>query len=173
MTLLSILKRNPDVRRLFGKRELVIIEKQLQGVRLKPSERTRLSRDIRKKFEAIKDLAAFSGDFRLKTGSEIRRLIGDAKEVLLGSGYGPRIKSIILYGSAVEGSLTLSSDIDLAVVFGGMTVDAATKFRRVVQGLVSERVDVQVYDVLPAKVRKEIDENGRAIYARKNICKEE
>ena len=53
MRLLNTLKKDKNIRRIFGERELVIIEKQLLGVALKPSEKTRLSRDIRKKFENI------------------------------------------------------------------------------------------------------------------------
>ena len=52
--LISIIK-DEKIRTLFGKRELEIIEKQLLGIKLSNSEKTRLSRDIRKKFEAIKE----------------------------------------------------------------------------------------------------------------------
>ena len=65
MELLNILKKSQNVRKIFGKRELIIIEKQLNGVNLTPSEKTRLSRDIRKKFIAIKELAPYFDDFFL------------------------------------------------------------------------------------------------------------
>ena len=53
MSLLKFLKENENVRKVFGKRELKIIEKQLLGVNLTQSEKNRLSRDIRKKFEFV------------------------------------------------------------------------------------------------------------------------
>ena len=74
MTLLKTLAQ-PEIRKLFGKRELVIIRKQLFGVPLKGSEKTRLSRDIRKKFEAIALLIPSIKEFELKKGAEIKRLI--------------------------------------------------------------------------------------------------
>ena len=55
MSLINIIKTNKDIRKIFGKKELVIIEKQLLGVSLTQSEKNRLSRDIRKKFEVIKN----------------------------------------------------------------------------------------------------------------------
>ena len=50
MSLLKTLKEEKNARKIFGKKEIEIIEKQLNGIKLSPSEQTRLSRDIRKKF---------------------------------------------------------------------------------------------------------------------------
>ena len=63
MGILNIINKNANLRKLFGKRELIIIQKQLLGVPLKNSEKTRLSRDIKKKLEAIKEIAKFSSEF--------------------------------------------------------------------------------------------------------------
>ena len=167
MTLQTVLKRNPDVRRLFGRRELVIIEKQLWGVHLKPSERTRLSRDIRKKCDAIRALAPFIDDFRLKSGAEVKRIVADTVELIL-ERYRPVVARIILYGSAVRKALTLESDVDLAVEFGECSVREATRFRKEMQGLADSSVDIQVYDVLPEAVREQIDDEGKVVYERKD-----
>ena len=56
---------NKNTRKIFGKRELKIIEKQIFGINLTQSEKNRLSRDIRKKFEFIEQVARFSAQFKL------------------------------------------------------------------------------------------------------------
>jgi predicted nucleotidyltransferase len=168
MSFLEIIKKNQNMRRIFGERELVIIEKQLLGVRLKPSEKTRLSRDIRKKFEAIKDLMPFAAIFGLKHGLIIKEIINDAKEAILESKHFPFIKRIVLFGSAVENQLTMGSDIDIAVEFNKINSNEATKFRINAMGKVDKRIDIHVYNLLPEKIKKEIDEKGKVIYEQKN-----
>ena len=42
------------------------------------------------------------------------------------------------------------------------------KFRIEVSGKANDKVDVQVYNVLPDKIKKEIDEKGRVIYGKQN-----
>ena len=165
MTLLKTLAQ-PEIRKLFGKRELVIIRKQLLGVLLKGSEKTRLSRDIRKKFEAIALLIPSIKEFELKKGAEIKRLIEKAKGAIIETKFFPRIKKIILFGSVAENKPTLLSDIDLAVEFTLLAEGEATLFRREVLGQLNEKFDVQVYNQLPAKVKKEIDEKGKVVYER-------
>lgn len=166
MSLLKVLESDPEVRRLFGKREIVIIKKQLLGVRLTPSERTRLSRDIRKKFEAIEDLARFVSDFKLKKGAEIRKTVEDAREIIVRGRFYPRIKRIVLYGSASENALTLTSDIDIAVDFIDINPEEAMLFRKEISAKVSERIDIQVYNALPSNLKKDIDSKGKVIYER-------
>src|SRR3989344_2618093 len=107
MSLLTEIKRNPNLRKIFGKRELIIIQKQLLGVQLKNSERTRLSRDIRKKLNVIKDLARFSEEFELKNGAEIKKLIEQTKEIISQNRLFFRIKRIILFGSVIENRLMI------------------------------------------------------------------
>lgn len=155
-----------EMRRLFGKRELVIIRKQLLGVPLKNSERTRLSRDIRKKFEAISLLIPAAKEFKLKKGAEIKRQIEKAKEIILETKFFPRIKRIIFYGSVAENKPTLLSDIDLAVEFTSLAEGEATLFRREVLGELSDKFDIQVYNQLPVKIKKEIDKKGKVVYER-------
>ena len=53
-SLLQFLRENKNARKIFGERELKIIEKQLIGVDLTQSEKNRLSRDVREKFKFIK-----------------------------------------------------------------------------------------------------------------------
>jgi hypothetical protein len=49
MGILQLIRADNDARKIFGAKELKIIEKQLFGVRLTQSEKNRLSRDIRRK----------------------------------------------------------------------------------------------------------------------------
>lgn len=156
------------MRVLFGKRELEIIEKQLLGINLTQSEKTRLSRDIRKKFEIIQELTKFSREFKLKKGSEIKWIVNDTKDFILNSNYLPKIKKIYLFGSTATNERIFRSDIDIAVEFNEIDVKEATKFRIYVAGRVSDKVDIQVYNTLPDKIKKEIDKNGKVIYERKN-----
>lgn len=168
MRLIEALKKFKNIRRLFGKRELVIIEKQLKGVRLKPSEKTRLSRDIRTKFKAVQELIPYAEDFGMKHGAMIKEIIKDAKEVILESKYSSYIKRIILFGSILENKLTLESDIDIAVDFIKISAKESIEFRIDVLKKVGERIDIQVYNTLPKKIKNEIDEKGKVIYERKN-----
>ncbi len=168
MSLLSIIKKTPEVRSIFGERELKIIEKQLFGIKLKPSEKTRLSRDIKRKFRAIKALAEFSDESNLKHGKIIKRLIEDSKERILESEYYKKINKIIVFGSTVENKRNFSSDVDIAVEFDYITNKEATEFLIKTKIGLSKDIDLEVYNILPEKIKKEIDEKGKTIYERKN-----
>ena len=168
MNLIQFLKKNPFSRKVFGQRELKIIEKQLYGVALTQSEKNRLSRDIRKKFEFIQQAARYEEEFKLKKGTEIKKIIEDSIETIKRHPRFKDIKTIKLFGSHVENMSTLFSDVDIAVVFDDITAEEAANFRIHVLGRVSDRADVQVYNVLPEKIKKEIDIKGRILYERKD-----
>jgi len=169
MSLLNLIKKDNNLRRIFGERELKIIEKQLNGVRLSPSEKTRLSRDIRKKFEAIKSLAPYIGEFELKHGKNTKDLINLAIEIIKEHQWFWKIKEIILFGSLAKREFHLFSDIDLAIKFKeNINEKEATEFRINILGLLPERVDIQVYNTLPDKIKKEIDKYGKTVYKRGN-----
>lgn len=164
MNLLNFLKDNANARKIFGKRELKIIEKQLSGINLTQSEKNRLSRDIRKKLEFIKEISRFSDEFDLKKGAIIKNQIEEAKKEILESKYFPRIKKIWLYGSTTENQRTFRSDIDIAVEFDKTDSREAAEFRIKILGNFSDKMDIQVYNVLPDKIKKEINEKGKVIY---------
>lgn len=164
MRLLTLLKKNDNSRKIFGKREIKIIEKQLLGVNLTQSEKNRLSRDIRKKFEFIAEVSNYKEQFDLKKGAEIKRIIKETKEIILEDKLFSKIRKIIVYGSFVRNNLSLNSDIDIAVKFNKITLKESTLFRKRVLGKVNKRIDLQVYNYLPNKVLKEINEEGKIIY---------
>ena len=136
------------------------------GVQLTKSERTRLSRDIRKKFQVAEKLSKFSHEFKLKKGSEIKWIVEDAKEAIMESKYFSSISKIILFGSTVENQRTLKSDVDIAVVFYKISLKEATRFRVELSSKVNEKADIQVYNFLPLKIKKEIDKKGKILYER-------
>ena len=146
MNLIQFLKTNENARKIFGERELKIIEKQLNGINLTQSEKNRLSRDIRKKFQFIREVSKFSDDFDLKKAHSIKHLIEKAKETILRHPLMSKIKKIILFGSVVESKLTFKSDIDMAVIFDEITKKQAFEFRKNISGKLPDKVDIQVFN---------------------------
>lgn len=164
MRLLKSLKENEkNLRKIFGKRELIIIQKQLLGLKLTQSEKNRLSRDIRKKLEAVREIARFSSEFDLKHGAEIRNIINETLEIIKNSKYLPKIKRIILFGSTIDNTRTLKSDIDIAVEFFETNKQDGIQFRLDVMKKADNIVDIQVYNNLPDKLKKDIDLKGRLL----------
>ena len=76
------------------------------------------------------------------------------------------MNKIILFGSTVENQRTFRSDIDIAVEFDEIDLKEATNFR--INTNLDKNIDVQVYNILPDKLKKEIDEKGKILYERKN-----
>ena len=164
MGLLDLIKHEKAMRKIFGQQELKIIEKQLLGVNLSPSEKTRLSRDIRPKFNIIFILSDFKKEFPLKKAQEINYLISEAKKIILESNWSKRIKKIKVFGSTVEKKLRLDSDIDLSVEFDNIAKKEATKFKIEISGKLPEKIQIQVYNRLPKKIKDEINKKGKTIY---------
>lgn len=163
--LINFLNKNPNSRKIFGQQELRIIEKQLSGINLTQSEKNRLSRDIRKKLEFIKQINRFEDEFDLKKGAEIKSLINETLEEILNDELRKDIKEIWLFGSSVENKRTFRSDIDIGVIFKkGLSKKEAFKFRIRISGKVSDKVDVQVFEFLPKKIQDNILKNHKIIY---------
>jgi len=168
MELIDVFKK-PEMRRIFGERELKIIEKQLRGVNLLPSERTRLSRDIRKKLEAVRLLSAFVEEFRLKKGLYLKEIIESAKEQIMNHPLSLKIKRIILFGTAVENGLRLGSDIDIAIEFDkDINQKEAFKFKASISESVNNKIDIQIFNFLPEEIKNEISRKGKILFERKN-----
>lgn len=167
--MLELLKDNKNARKIFGKRELKIIEKQLIGINLTQSEKNRLSRDIRPKFEFIKECSRFSDDFKLKKGAITKKKIEEAKQEILNDQQGNDITQIILFGSFLKKEMAFDSDIDLAVKFKkGLSLKESTLFRKRVLGKVPDQIDIQVFENLPEKLQDGINKTGRIIFSDEN-----
>ena len=164
MDLIQFLKKNENTRKVFGQRELKIIEKQLFGINLTQSEKNRLSRDIRKKFKFISEISNFNNEFDLKKASEVKKIFNQAKEEILNHSFKKRIKRILLFGSVVRNEISVRSDIDIAVEFDKITKKQAFDFRRRVMGELPIKVDVQVLNFLPKKIIKEINKKHKVLY---------
>lgn len=161
-----MIKSEPAIRKLFGARELVIIEKQVLGVSLTQSEKNRLSRDIRPKFKAIAALAGFAKEEYLKKGSQLHEWVSEAKNLILNARFGSRVKKIWVFGSTLENKRALRSDVDVAVELDKADSKDAAAFRKEVSALVSSRLDVSVFNELPPKIQKEILQNGMVVFER-------
>jgi predicted nucleotidyltransferase len=168
MALLEFLKKNEGSRKIFGQRELKIVEKQLLGVNLTQSEKNRLSRDIRKKLEFIKRIMDFKDEFELKKGAKIKEVIKESIKLILKSKYAKDIQKIFLFGSAADNRLNLFSDVDIAVDFEKIGKKEAFEFRKELLGELPEKVDLQVINFLPGKINKEIEQKGKIIYEKQN-----
>lgn len=165
MDLINFLKENKkEARKIFGEKELEIIERQTKGINLTQSEKNRLSRDIRKKFDFIKSVARFSEDFKLKKGIENKKIIAEVLDDILNDKLRRKIKEVWLFGSVVKKQVTFRSDIDIAVVFDDIGIKEATEFRIRILRFFSEKVDVQVFNVLPEKVKNNILKNYKVLY---------
>lgn len=165
LALKNFLKSNRDVRKIFGKKEIEIILKQLDGLKLTQSEKNRLSRDIKPKLEFIKRINSFKDEFQLRKNQNNKRLIEEAVNVILNDKLKEGIKAILLFGSFADNSYIFRSDIDICVIFKkDLSLDEATRFRIRIAGEVSEKVDIQVFNILPQKIKRDIARNHKVIY---------
>ena len=169
MALKEILKFNKDARKVFGKKEIEIILKQIDGITLTQSEKNRLSRDIRPKLRFIKEISKIEDDFELKKDADNLKLIDKAVQLILKDELKNRIKVILLFGSHVKGMVTKRSDIDICVVFSDITLEEATKFRIRISGEFTEKVDIQVFNMLPQKIKRSIARNHKILYKREDF----
>lgn len=160
----ELLKREQDARKIFGRKEIEIIIKQIRGFSLTQSEKNRLSRDIRPKLRFIKKIAKVENEFELKRKEEVKKLINKAVKSILQDKLKSRIKAILLFGSRANGIVTARSDIDICVVFTKINLTEATKFRIRISREFSEEMDIQVFNVLPQKIKREIARKHKILY---------
>ncbi|MBI2523224.1 nucleotidyltransferase domain-containing protein [Candidatus Woesearchaeota archaeon] len=169
LRLKEFLKDNINARKIFGKKEIGIILKQLDGVTLTQSEKNRLSRDIKPKFEFIKEASKFEDEFELKKDADSLRLIDKAVQLILHDELKNRIRAILLFGSHATGIVTKRSDIDICAVFTDISLREATKFRIRIMGELPEKVDVHVFNILPQKIKRSIAINHKILYKSSNF----
>lgn len=165
LTIKDFLK-NKNARKIFGKREIEIMIKQLDGLTLTQSEKNRLSRDIRPKLEFIKEVSSCKDEFELKKGQESKKIIEKSVNMILRDRLKDDIKAILLFGSHSKGIVTRRSDIDIAVIFNDISSKDATKFRVRASGELPKNVDVLVFNTLPQKIKRSIARNHKVLYKR-------
>lgn len=164
MGILEFLEKNGNTRKIFGERELKIIEKQMLGIKLTQSEKNRLSRDIRKKLEFIREMSRYDFDFDLKKGSAVKERIERAREIILNDNLKKKITKILLFGSSVKNERTFRSDIDIAVEFDEINDKEAARFRIRILGNFDKKMDIQVFNTLPDKIKNSIMKNHKVLY---------
>ena len=164
LELKEFLINNKNARKIFGKKEIGIILKQLDGISLTQSEKNRLSRDIKPKFEFIKEASKFEGEFELKKDADNLKIIDKAVQLILDDELKDRIRAILLFGSHAGGVVTKRSDIDICVVFDEISREEAGKFRIRILGHFPLKMDIQVFNVLPQKIKRDIARNHRVLY---------
>jgi len=161
----EFLENNHEARKIFGKRELDIIKRQLLGIKLTQSEKNRLSQDIRKKLRFIEKVARFEDEFNLKKGSEIKIIVKKVVDNILHDKLKDRIKRIFLFGSSITNERTFRSDIDIGVEFKNkISLKEATEFRIRTLSEFDEKIDIQVYNILPDKIKNSIEKNHKILY---------
>jgi len=160
----EFLRSNRNARKIFGKKEIEIILKQLDGISLSQSEKNRLSRDIRPKLMLIKEISKFDDEFELKKDADNLKIVDKAVQLILQDGLKDRIKAILLFGSHVRGIVTKRSDIDICVIFDKISKEEANKFRIRILGNFSLKMDIQVFNILPQKIKRDIARNHKILY---------
>ena len=160
----TFLRKSKNARKVFGKKELEIIFKQNEGFPLTQSQKNRLSRDIRPKFRFIKEVSQFESEFELKKDANTTSIVNKVVDIILRDEFHERILAILLFGSHVNGIVTPRSDIDICVVFNHISLEEATKFRIRVSGEFSVKTDIQVFNILPQKIKRSIAKNHQVIY---------
>jgi predicted nucleotidyltransferase len=154
MNLLEFLKNNEDTRKIFGKKELEIIFRQLGGMPLTQSERNRLSRDIRQELCCIKEISEFQDEFDLENIQNNKKLIKKTVDLILNDKLKSNIKAILLFGSFAYNTYIWRSDIDICVIFNkDLNLEEATKFRIRISSQTSDKIDIQVFNLLPFKIK--------------------
>jgi len=165
LKLKNFLKTDKNARKVFGKREIEIIIKQLEGQNLTQSERNVISRNIKPKLSFIKEASKFKDEFKLEKNQDNKMLIEKAKGVILNHRSKDNIGSILLFGSFADKTFTKRSDIDICVLFKkDISLDDAAKFRIDILGELPDNIDIQVFNILPQKIKKSIALNHKVLY---------
>ena len=95
---------------------------------------------------------------------DLKKIIKDSVRVLLDDDK-ENIQAILLFGSQVNNKAIWRSDIDLCVVFKKeLNIKKATLFRKRMLGLLPTKVDLQVFNNLPLKIKKSIADNHKVIF---------
>lgn len=164
------LLNTPNARKIFGKKEIEIILKQIENITLTQSEKNRLSRDIRPKFEFIKEMNNFQEDFDLKKNQDNKKLIKKAVSEILNNKFKDNIDAILLFGSHANNTSTFRSDIDICIVFKSeISLKEATEIRIKILGNLSKKIDLQIFNLLPFNIKSEISKNHRILYKSKEF----
>lgn len=96
---------------------------------------------------------------------EINELVKNSVERLKNIEGFEKVRFIILYGSAAEGTIRENSDIDFCIDYDAKTDYERSMFRLKVLSELPDIFDVQIFDQLPLYVKKEVLK-GKVIFCR-------
>ena len=88
----------------------------------------------------------------VKKSQEILRIIEENRETIRGFG----VRSLGLFGSAVRGEATETSDLDFVVEFEKKTFDAYMGLRGFLEELLGCKVDLVLRDTIKPRLREPI-----------------
>src|SRR3989338_8614090 len=113
MNFINFLKRAKNARKVFGKKEIKIIARQLKGMKLTQSERNRLSRDIRPKLEFIEGCHYYKEFFKLEKNMVNKLVIEQSEKLILNDRDAKKIGPLML----LKLFFTLCSITNLFTIF--------------------------------------------------------
>ncbi|MBU0615050.1 MAG: nucleotidyltransferase domain-containing protein [Nanoarchaeota archaeon] len=161
----KFLLRHKQSRKVFGKKEIEIISKQLNGIKLTQSEKNRLSRDIRPKFNFIKECSQFTDEFKLTKNQNNQKIVKDTIEAIINDRLSSDIDKVLLFGSFADKTYNQRSDIDICVIFKKeISIKEATAFRIRLSSEIDDKVDIQIYNLLEDKIKKSVDSNHKILF---------
>ncbi len=97
-------------------------------------------------------------------GQKVQRIIDESVKIILAHNR-KNIKAIFLFGSYADNTAIWRSDIDICVLLKGeVGLKEATLFRKKMLAIIPEKVDLQVFNVLPLKIKKSIADNHKVLF---------
>lgn len=101
---------------------------------------------------------------------DVERIIKRTVDIILKEDKEHNVKAILLFGSHADKTAIWRSDIDICVIFKkDLTDQKAFLFRKKMMGLIPDVVDLQVFNVLPSKIKKAIAEKHHVLFQTNNF----
>ena len=101
---------------------------------------------------------------------DVPKIVQKAVDLILTDDKDHKVKAILLFGSHADNTAIWRSDIDICVIFKeDPTLREATLFRIHILGELPDMVDLQVFNVLPLKVKKSIADNHKVLFQTKEF----
>ena len=95
----------------------------------------------------------------------VEEIIQKTVDLILQQDKEHKIKAILLFGSHADGTAIWRSDIDICVVFKeDSPLLEAGLFRKELMGQLHDFVDLQVFNVLPLKIKRAIVDNHKILF---------
>ena len=96
---------------------------------------------------------------------DVQKIIRKAVGLILQEDQEHKVKAILLFGSQADSTAMWRSDIDICVVFkADLSLREATLFRIHILGELPDVVDLQVFNILPLKIKKTIADNHKILF---------